>query len=390
MQPSPALRDLISERDLLVCVGPGGVGKTTVAAALGLACARLGHRTLVLTIDPAKRLAEMLGLAGLDDSEIEVQADTPAPLFAAMLDTGASYDALIHRIAHDPEHRQQILSNRIYRLMSRSFGQSHAYVAMERLYAALDSGEYTRIILDTPPTRNALDILDAPGRLATFLDEEALQWFIRTPTEGLRSRLLARGGAAAARLLQVLIGPQLVTELREFLQIFLALREGFRRRAEVVTTRLRARSTGFLLVTSPRRGNLDDAHYLHTGLRRRQIETAAIVCNQAHLALGAQDPCTYIEMDTATLSDCLPLASRADVDTLGRAINLAQATIAAANRENHCRFAEFVTELATEAVAIKAPQYKRELRSLTDLTMLSDILLGPSPDCELDSRGDRT
>ncbi|MGB1274337.1 MAG: ArsA family ATPase, partial [Nannocystaceae bacterium] len=277
-----SFNDLLSERELLVCVGPGGVGKTTCAAALGLGSAQLGYRTLVLTIDPARRLASMLGLSGLDDTDREVPlTDTPGTLHAAMLDTGSSYDALIHRVSPDPEHREQIYNNRIYQLMSRTFGASHAYVAMERLHSAIASGAYERIILDTPPTRNALDILDAPGRLSTFLDEGALQWFVNAPSGGLRQRLMARGGVAAGRLLQLLTGQGLVDELREFLAVFMVLRQGFRQRAEAISARLRAPQTGFVLVTSPQAGNLEDAAYLHQGLASRGIATQAVVCNRA-------------------------------------------------------------------------------------------------------------
>ena len=152
----------------------------------------------------------MLGLDGLDDAVRPVPVETlpgaRGHLDAAMLDTRASYDALIHRIASDPEHRQRILDNRLYRVMSRSFGAAHAYVAMERLHDVLGAG-YDLVVLDTPPTRNALDILDAPNRLATFLEEGVVKWFVRDPGVGLRGRLLARGGAAATVVLPTPPGP---------------------------------------------------------------------------------------------------------------------------------------------------------------------------------------
>lgn len=371
-----SFNDLLSERELLVCVGPGGVGKTTCAAALGLGSAQLGYRTLVLTIDPARRLASMLGLSGLDDTDREVPlTDTPGTLHAAMLDTGSSYDALIHRVSPDPEHREQIYNNRIYQLMSRTFGASHAYVAMERLHSAIASGAYERIILDTPPTRNALDILDAPGRLSTFLDEGALQWFVNAPSGGLRQRLMARGGVAAGRLLQLLTGQGLVDELREFLAVFMVLRQGFRQRAEAISARLRAPQTGFVLVTSPQAGNLEDAAYLHQGLASRGIATQAVVCNRAHIDLGSEDPCSYTDLAPDDLQSWLAKSPPATREALGDALNRAGHEVAGDNHQNHRRFDSFVEGLAPPpSVVVKAPVWARELQSVGDLAKLAATL----------------
>ncbi len=368
-------QQLIADHQLLVCVGPGGVGKTTVSAALGLACAQLGHRTLVLTIDPARRLADLLGLStnrGALDEPVEVTTDTPGPMFAAMLDSGASYDRLIAKIATDEAHRQQILNNRIYQLMSRAFGQSHAYVAMERLYAALTQGEYTRIVLDTPPTRNALDILDAPGRLATFLDEEALQWFIQAPKGGLRQRLLARGGTAAARLLKWLTGGGLVDELRDFLGMFMSLRPGFRDRAEAVTAHLRAAQTAFVLVTSPQPGNLDDADYLRRGLNARDIYPRAAICNQAFVELDQTGAGNNLrELVETTLAG----GSQQHVDALCRASERAAAEVERDNAAALARFDRFSAGLEGLQHAVAAPRWPRELRSIDDLQKFAARLL---------------
>ena len=162
------IRDLIASNRLIVTVGPGGVGKTTLPAALALAAAQSGRKTLVLTIDPAKRLAQALGLSGVDDATHRVPMDQ-GHLDAVMLDTGRSFDALIERVAKSDAQRDEIFENRIYRAFSRTMARSHAYIAMERLYHASTHGEYDLIVLDTPPMRSALDILDAPERLVRFL-----------------------------------------------------------------------------------------------------------------------------------------------------------------------------------------------------------------------------
>jgi len=284
-----AIDQLLRSRKLLVCVGPGGVGKTTVAAALGVRAAQLGRRTLVLTIDPARRLITTLGLDELGDAYRTIPLGDlggEAPLSAAMLDPGASFDALVGRVATDEEHRSRILDNRIYRLMSRAFGNAHAYVAMERLYDATASDEFDLVILDTPPTRNALDILDAPGRLLAFLDERVLGWLLRQPPEGLRARLLARSGAAARALLSLLAGDALVDDLAAFLELFISLRPGFQERAVAVQERLRAPETAFVLVTSPLADNLADAAYLRDGLAGRGVPLRALIVNRAYVPLG--------------------------------------------------------------------------------------------------------
>lgn len=381
-----SLTELLRSKSLLVCVGPGGVGKTTVAAALGLQAARMGRRTLVLTIDPARRLAAMLGLDGLDDEVRAVPIDRVDPsgagrcagLDAAMLDTHASYDALIHRITRDPVHRQRILDNRLYRVMSRSFGAAHAYVAMERLHDVL-AADYDLVVLDTPPTRNALDILDAPGRLASFLEEGVVQWFVRSPAEGLRGRLLARGGAAATKLLGKLAGDELVHELGEFFSVFMSLREGFQGRAQQVQRALRADSSAFVLVSSALGPNLADAQFLHDGLVERGIPVRAAVFNRAYTVLS-DDPSEVVttvrpraaghaEQLWPVGDERLPATRRllAEVDAL-------RAAAAADNLGGQRALARFIVRLAPTCLKVQVPRFARELQDLGALATLGDRL----------------
>jgi len=386
-----SLGDLLARKSLLVCVGPGGVGKTTVAAALGLQAARMGRKTLVLTIDPARRLAAMLGLDGLDDTVRPVPmtlidpsgAGGCAPMSAAMLDTGASYDALIHRITSDPEHRQRILDNRLYRMMSRSFGAAHAYIAMERLYDVLHTGDHDLVVLDTPPTRNALDILDAPGRLAGFLEEGVIKWFLRSPGEGLRGRLFARGGAAATKLLAMIAGDELVHELGEFFSVFISLREGFQQRAQQVQQALRADSSAFVLVSSAMTPNLADAQFLRDGLVGRGIHVQAAVFNRAYTVLGA-DPRQIVTTSSpraathaaglAALGEDRPATRRLLVE-----LDDLRAAVAADNQIGQRAVAEFTAQLDRTCLKVQVPKFDRELRDLHALARLGDQLCAAAP-----------
>jgi anion-transporting ArsA/GET3 family ATPase len=276
-----SLEALVAERRLLVCVGPGGVGKTTLGAALALAGARAGRRVAVITIDPARRLADALGLDGLDDALRPVPGVAPGSLDAAMLETKASYDALIGRITEDPEARRRILDNRVYQSFSRTLARSHAYVAMERLHDVLVRGEHDLIVLDTPPTRSALDILDAPGRLVRFLDERVLTAFVGDPAGGAGAWLRAKSAEVALRLFGAMVGDELMRELAGFFEVFFHLRRGFAERARTVADHLRADRTGFVLVTAPAATHLADAAYLRDGLLARGAPLEAVLFNRA-------------------------------------------------------------------------------------------------------------
>ncbi|MEM7447300.1 MAG: ArsA family ATPase [Myxococcota bacterium] len=271
----PALDQLIQSNRLVVCVGPGGVGKTTTAAALALRASRQGLKVLVLTIDPARRLADALGLDGLDDAIHRVPAEGNGALYAAMLDTKRSYDSLIKRIARDERSRRQIFDNRVYQAFSKTLARSHAYVAMERLYDVVEDGDFDLVVLDTPPTRSALDILDAPGRLSGFLQGRVVRWFLK-PSSGLGA------GRAIIELLGLVIGDTVVEHLVSFFDALSHLRLGFETRANRVKAILEESTTAFVLVTAPETTSLSDARYLREGLRGRGIRLQAVVFNRAY------------------------------------------------------------------------------------------------------------
>lgn len=401
------LTTLMSQGRLVVCVGPGGVGKTTVSAALGLAAARAGRKTLVLTIDPARRLADALGLDGLDDTIRRVPlerlaegSDDPpgsGSLWAAMVDTGASYDALIERIAPDEDTKARVLANRVYQAVSRSMSRSHAYVAMERLYDAVEHGGYDLVVLDTPPARNALEILDAPGHLASFLDGRVVSWFIPSGDrpKGLAARLLAKGGEMATQLLARVTGQTLLDEIVGFLTVFASLRDGFIARAQRVQEILRAPDTAFVLVSSASPSSADDAAWLRDDLLRRHVPVHAVVFNQSFVPvdpraphqLVLQLPAIDVEARVRALD---PALARPEVLAVARGMRALREEAAAENR----RFGRIVDglaqELPPECHRVRVPVLDEEVRDLPGLARLAALLLaGDRPAATAGSSSDR-
>jgi len=379
-----SLHELLVSQKLIVCVGPGGVGKTTASAAIGLAAARAGRKTLVLTIDPARRLADALALDGLDDASQRVPTETlgegaiAGELHAAMVDTGRSFDSLIERVTPDPTARKRILDNRVYQAVSRSLSRSHAYVAMERLYHAMNSGEYDLVVLDTPPARNAIDILDAPSQLASFLDGRVVNWFLPDQGDkpkGLGARLVARGGKVATQLLGRITGSELLDGIIDFLVAFAELREGFGERAASVDATLRADDTAFVLVSSAHPSAADDAGWLRDDLERRNVQVDATVFNQSYIALRPGEPRTVV--------NGLSQAADADLDALGAAELQGLATSMRALRveaaRDNQRYQEIVdglsAELPTACTVVRVPRLNEEVRDLPSLLQLAEFLL---------------
>ncbi|MCR9165846.1 MAG: ArsA family ATPase [Nannocystaceae bacterium] len=392
MSSSNNLADIVRSQSLIVCVGPGGVGKTTVSAAVGLAGARAGRKTVVLTIDPARRLADALGLPGLDDEIRQVPVESlparadgepTAPLHAAMVDTAASYASLIRRISPDEATHQRILDNRVFQAVSRSLARSHAYVAMERLYDAMENHDYDLVVLDTPPARNALDILDAPMSLANFLDSRFVEWFL--PGEGpkgIRDRIIASGGAVAKRMLGLITGKKLLDEIVSFLEAFATLREGFAARATKVDTSLREPSTSFVLVSSANPASADDAAWLRHDLERRKVSMSGVVFNQSYLPLEPTEPLARVsvlrdddlETRASTLAPHLPRVS--DPRAVLRELRALRIEAAAENARFDGIVQGLSAELDAASATVRAPRFDDEIRDLDGLLRLVGVLVG--------------
>ena len=284
-----SLASMIAENRLIICVGSGGVGKTTTAAAIGLDAARQGRKVLVLTIDPARRLANSLGLNqfGNEETQISLDAAITGELWAMMLDTQSTFDALIRRVSPDEQTRERILNNRVYRHMSDSFGGSQEYMATEQLYEVVVSGRYDLVVLDTPPVKNALDFLESPGRLVQFLDKRILSWFL-SPYEEKRvvGRLFRGTSAMVFKLLGYVFGRDFLDELAEFLFIFRDLYDGFRDRHEAVIALFSKPGTTFVVVCAPNTPSVAVAQYFLAELRDRKMPCAGVLLNQMHPTLG--------------------------------------------------------------------------------------------------------
>lgn len=274
------MKSALLDRRLLVVVGAGGVGKTTLAAGIGLHAAREGHRTLVMTFDPSLRLKDALGVGeSARDQAVRVQTDAPARLDVILLDARQTFDRLISRYAPDEAAAQRIYQNRFYRQLAGRLAGILEYMAVERLFEVARAREYDRIILDTPPTRQALDFLEAPDRIVDFLDSGAVKFALKPWWERGPVRFAAKGVEGLA---DRLIGNRLLADMLEFFRAFGPLYDGFRERAAEVQKLLRAKETLFTLVAGPGEDRIPDAMFFARKLREAGHRLGPIVVNQVH------------------------------------------------------------------------------------------------------------
>ena len=291
------LRDLVDHRHVLVCCGTGGVGKTTTAAALAIEGARRGRRTIVVTIDPAKRLANALGLDELSNTPKEIERDRWDPtnnavaggrLFALMLDTEGTFDQLVDKYALSGEQAETILDNRFYRNIAGALSGTQEYMAMEKLYELHDSDAFDLIIVDTPPTRHALDFLDAPQRLTRLLDNRMFRMLMVPASTAMRI-----GGFAATALLKTIsrvVGTEAVDDVVAFFRAFEGMEQGFRERAGQVTELLGSTETAFVLITSPRRDAVEEAEFFAEQLVEGMYSVDALIVNRVHPRFTEDSP----------------------------------------------------------------------------------------------------
>ncbi len=287
----PGLDALLASKEMIVVCGSGGTGKTTISASLGaIAATQLGARVLVLTVDPARRLATALGLGPLGTAEVRVASEllrqaSPnlskaaaerGQLWVGMLDTKAGWDELIRRHAPDAALREQVLANPLYQNITGRFVHSHDYIAMERLHELHASGRYDLVIIDTPPSRNALDLLDAPGRMKEFFGSRLLRWL----TVPYRSRLFTVASKPFYQVADRVLGSRFLQDIAEFFVLFQTMEKGFVRRADEVERLLVDPRTAFVVVSTLEAAPAYEAGYLARELQRRGMSLGAIVLNR--------------------------------------------------------------------------------------------------------------
>ena len=281
--------ELLEGKRVCICAGSGGVGKTTSSAAIAAGMTARGKKVAVLTIDPAKRLADSLGMPELGNEERQVDpklfADVGVEtqggeLWAMMLDAKATFDELVRRHAPDAETRDRILANRIYQQLSNALAGSQEYMAMEKLFELHAEDRYDLLVLDTPPSRNALDFLEAPRRLMQFIEGRALQVFMK-PT-GLGMKVFGRGTSMMFSVLRRLTGVEVLEDLSEFFQAFSGMVGGFRERAKRVNELLANPETCFLVVCAPQGEPITEAVYFHRKLVEAKLPFGGVIVNKVH------------------------------------------------------------------------------------------------------------
>ncbi len=282
-----ALSDVVAGADVVVCCGSGGVGKTTTAAVIGIEAARRGRRVVVVTIDPARRLADALGLAdGLSGEPQPVTLDIGGTggLWAMMLDTPAMFERVVRAHAADPEQAERIVGNRFYLNIAGALSGTQEYMASEALHELHGDERFDLVVVDTPPSRNALDFLDAPGVLSRFLDHKAFKLLMAPTRTGMK--FVAVATQPLLKAIGRVVGSDVLADAVAFFQAFAGMEVGFRERAEAVTALLHDDRTRFVLVSSPQRDTLGEATWFADQLAEQGFTVAAAVVNRLHPTFG--------------------------------------------------------------------------------------------------------
>jgi anion-transporting ArsA/GET3 family ATPase len=364
------LAELVKHRSVIICCGSGGTGKTTIAAAVGLAAAELGRKCCVVTIDPARRLADALGLEGLDNTPRRITGDWNGELWAVMLDAKATFDDLVERYSHSPDQAERILGNRLYRNLTSALSGTQEYMAMEKLFELHSEGGFDLVVVDTPPTRHALDFVDAPRRLYSFLENRVFR-LVLTPTRAyLRAMTLA--ARALLRAISKVAGAEVVDDAVAFFQAFEGMEQGFRDRARRVEALLADQGTAFTLVVTPREDSIEEARFFAKRLSDSSIAVSALVVNRLLPAFGPDGSDSTNGLDEAVLDVTGPLEAGASAyDELES--NLAEFRMLAAGE------VQSVAALAEEvpsALVVRVPLLQDDVHDLEGLAAVVLHLLG--------------
>lgn len=347
---------LAEDRAIVVCCGTGGVGKTTTAAAIALEGARRGRRACVVTIDPARRLADALGLESLTNRPGLVEGHWPGELWALMLDTKGTFDDLVIRYAGDEDQARAILDNRLYRNLTSALSGTQEYMALEKLHELHEGGSFDLIVVDTPPNRNALDFLEAPRRLTRFLDNRVFRMLVMPTRAYLRAMSVAT--QAFLRTISRVVGTEMMSDAVAFFRAFEGMEEGFRDRANRVRDLLSEPTTAFVVVAAPRDDAVQEALYFVGKLQEAGVPIEALVVNRLHPRFGVEDgplPTVLAGPLGALVTNLRDFRAVSEKDELG--------------------FAELVARLGTAPVA-RVPLLADDVHSLAGLRQVAGHLFG--------------
>ena len=380
------LGDVVATRHVIVCCGTGGVGKTTLSAALAVEGARRGRRVVVVTIDPAKRLADALGVSALGNEPVTIErarwdphgrAPAGAELDALMLDTRSTFDGLVHRYAAGAEQADRILENTFYRNLAGALSGTQEYMAAERLHELHEEGGYDLIVVDTPPSRHALDFLDAPSRLARLLDNRVFQLLMAPTRASLRVATAAAHGLLRAT--GHVVGSEVVDDVIAFFRAFEGMEQGFRERAAAVQALLAERTTAFVLVSTPSRDAADEAAHFAARLAERAMTVDVLVVNRVHprfdAGIGAGDArarARRLRSGPRSVEGEAPAARLADAyETL--------AGLQALSGRERARITALADQVGAAAL-MTVPALAHDVHDLAGLAEIDAHLFGPGSD----------
>jgi anion-transporting ArsA/GET3 family ATPase len=373
------LNDLLAQNRVVLCVGCGGVGKTTTCAALGLAAARSGQRVLCLTIDPARRLAQSLGLeqfhteAQRIDPKVLEEAGVPVSgsLTVMMLDTKGTFDSLVEALSDSEERRNSVLDNVLYQYISTSLAGTQEYMAMEKLYEVKENEDFDLILLDTPPTSHALDFLDAPERLVGAIDSAAVRWFRKAFEKSgkLSLNLLQRSAAGVLKGIGRITGGGFLEQVASFLTEMNDLFGGWRARADEVASALRGEGVAYVLVTTPDPMSIREVLFFAERLREQRMHADAFVINRMHQA--------DVEADTSDIVAALErreIELRADAPARIAKAVAQERRLGELNRLHLFALEEARGEGENEPVVVHVPDFPRDIHDIERLTWVANVI----------------
>lgn len=362
--------DILSKARLIICAGPGGVGKTTTSAALALRAAMAGKKAIVLTIDPARRLADSLGLDELTNDPqritLENEPEEGGELWAMMLDQQQTLDDLVKRYAPDPGAVKRSRENNIYKLLSSALHGMQEYMALDKLHDLYTGRYYDLVVLDTPPTKNALEFLDTPGRARQFFDDRIIKWFLPN-REGGFFRRLVQPASVVISLMQKIFGESFVNDLVEFFDTLQFLQEALRNRGDMIDLILREETTHFFVITGADTRRIDEALFFHQKLSNLDQRASAFVLNRVI-------PEFTIDVDDVTLSD-----SQKELKNMGiapeswAALQSHYQHLQRVSRHNHALISDFEKKVGSEYVHT-VELMGEDIHSLEQLRALGSLL----------------